>query len=133
MNWIRNKVEKIFRRKHITNSNLGKSFIELSEYLGTFQYHEDGFTLTYEEFEKRVNWRDITQINVFKVDQMTVDRIDMEIVIGNTSFTISEEFPGWYQFVAKTKEVFPIIPNDWDVEIVKPAFAENYRTIYQTG
>ena len=67
---------------------------------------------------------------VYKVDQFTIDRIDMEIVYGDKAFTISEELPGWYQFVLKTKEIFDTIPKDWDITIIKPAFATNFATIY---
>ena len=55
----------------------------------------------------------------------------MEIVYGHKSFTISEELPGWYQFILKTKEIFPTIPKDWDIQIIQPAFATNYATIYE--
>lgn len=115
---------------HLKNSNSGKSFKEIENDLGAFQYDEHGFTITYEDFTKRLEWSDITQLNVYKVDQMTIDRIDMEIVYGDKCFSISEELPGWYQFVLKTKEVFPAIPKDWEVAIIYPAFATNYRTIY---
>lgn len=130
MNWLKNIFSKAFPVRHEKNSNSGKSFDEMYEDMGAFQYDNEGFTISYEEFTKKINWADITQLNVFKVDQMTIDRIDMEIVYGDKCFTISEELPGWYQFVLKTKEIFPTIPKDWDITIVKPAFATNYRTIY---
>lgn len=113
MSWISKFFKKGLLPKHITNSNSGKTFEEKYNELGAFEYDEDGFTITYEDFTKRLNWDEITQLNVFKVDQMTIDRIDMEIVYGDKGFTISEELPGWYQFVVKTKNVFPTIPQDW--------------------
>lgn len=123
-------LSKVFPRPLLKNSNSGKSFKEIENDLGAFQYDEHGFTITYEDFTKRLEWSDITQLNVYKVDQMTIDRIDMEMVYGDKCFSISEELPGWYQFVLKTKEVFPAIPKDWEVVIIYPAFATNYRTIY---
>lgn len=54
----------------------------------------------------------------------------MEIVRGEKYFVISEELPGWFQFVKKTKEIFPIIPKDWDLNIIHPAFQTNFTTIY---
>lgn len=98
--------------------------------LGAFEYDESGFTIQYKDFTKRLAWADITQLNVYKVDQLTIDRIDMQIVYGDKAFTISEELPGWYQFVLKTKEIFPTIPKDWDITIIQPAFAKNFTTIY---
>lgn len=130
MNWLKTIFSKAIPNRHETNSNSGKSFDEMYQAIGMFQYDNEGFTISYEDFTKRINWADITQLNVFKVDQMTIDRIDMEIVYGDKCFTISEELPGWYQFVLKTKEVFPSIPKDWDITIIQPAFATNYRTIY---
>jgi hypothetical protein len=118
-------------KRHVTNSNSGKTFDEQYEELGAFQYDEDGFTISYEEITKRLRWNDITQLNVYKVDQITIDRIEMEIVYGDKAFSISEELPGWYQFVLKTKKVFPSIPQDWDIVIIHPAFATNFRTIYE--
>src|SRR6478672_4135025 len=125
MSWISQLFKKTLPKGHNTNSNSGKSFEEQYDEMGAFEYDTDGFTITYEDFTKRIKWCDITQLNVFKVDQMTIDRIDMEIVCGNKAFTISEELPGWYQFVLKTKEVFPTIPKDWDINIIQPAFATN--------
>ena len=131
MSWISQLFKKTFPERHITNSNSGKTFDEQSAKLGAFEYYEDGFTISYEDFTKRINWTDITQLNVFKVNQMTIDRIDMEIVYGDNAFTISEELPGWYQFVHKTKKIFPTIPPDWDIKIINPVFETNYKTIYQ--
>ena len=131
MSWIKNFFSKAIRKGHETNSNSGRSFEETYQYFGAFRYDKDGFTITYEDFTKRIDWADITQLNVFKVDQITIDRIDMEIVYGDKCITISEELPGWYQFILKTKEIFPTIPKDWDTTIIQPAFATNYRTIYE--
>jgi hypothetical protein len=130
MKWLTKILSRVFPKPHLTNSNSGKSFKEIESDLGAFQYDEHGFTVKYENFTKRLEWADITQLNVYKVDQMTIERIDMEIVYGEKSFSISEELPGWYQFVLKAKEVFPTIPKDWDIFIIHPAFATNYRTIY---
>ena len=130
MTWFNKIFSKAVTPRHLTNSNSGKSFDEMYNDLGVFLYDNNGFIMTYEDFTKRLEWKDITQLNVYKVDQYTIDRIDMEIVYGDKAFTISEELPGWYQFILKTKEIFPTIPKDWDIEIVQPAFASNYRTIY---
>ena len=109
------------------------SFDEMYNHLGAFEYDEIGFTIHYEDFEKRLAWTDITQLNVYKVDLYTIDRIDMEIVYGDKAFTISEDLPGWHQFVLKTKEIFPTIPKDWDIEIIQPPFATNFTIIYESA
>ena len=130
MSWLKKIFSKEVSKTQKTKSNSGKTFEEMYHDLGVFQYDNDGFTISDEGFTKRLNWSDITQLNVFKVDLFTTDRIDMEIVYGDRCFTICEEHPGWYQFVLKTKEIFSTIPKDWDITIVQPAFAANYTTIY---
>ncbi|HEX9514132.1 MAG TPA: hypothetical protein VF939_26755 [Puia sp.] len=130
MTWLSKIFPNLAQKRHLTNSNSGKTSEEIYNDLGAFQYDEEGFTIIYEDFAKHLKWIDITQINVYKVDLMTVDRIDMEIVYGDKLFSISEELPGWYRFILKIKEVFQTIPQDWELTIMFPAFATNYRTIY---
>ena len=130
MNVIKKIFSKFIPKRHLTNSNSGKTFDVRYNDLGAFKYDESGFTIQYEDFTKRILWDDITQLNVYKVDQLTIDRIDMEIVYGDKAVEISEKLPGWYQFILKTKEIFPTIPKDWDIKIIHPAFATNYTTIY---
>ena len=77
-----------------------------------------------------MKWDEITQIIAYKRDQITIDRIELEIVFGDKAFMISEDLPGWYQFIAKTKEVYPTIPIDWEVKIIQPAFETNLTIIY---
>jgi len=130
MTLLKKILSRLIRKKYLTNLGSEKTFDEKYNELGVFNYNHDGFTINYGNFIKKLDWSDITQINVYKVDSMTIDRIDMEIVYGDKYFTISEDLPGWYQFVLKTKEIFPTIPKDWDVTIMQPAFAKNHRTIY---
>src|SRR6478735_8418848 len=104
MNWVTKIFSKISSKRNLTNNNSGRTFNEMYNDLGGFEYDESGFIVHYENFTKRLAWADITQLNVYKVDQLTTDRIEMEIVYGDKAFTISEELPGWYQFVLKTKE-----------------------------
>lgn len=125
-------IKKIFRQKPGGERNYGsgKSFEEQLAELGAFTYTDDGFILTYEGFTKTFKWSDITELNVYKADLFTIDEIRMRIVYGDKQIEISEELPGWHQFVSRTKIIFPSIPQEWDSEIVQPAFATNYRTIY---
>ncbi len=115
------------------NHSSGKSFEEQQADLGAFQYTNDGFIYTRGDFTKTLKWLDITEINVYKKDLMTIDEIRMEVAYGDKCFEISEEVPGWYQFVIRTKEIFPSIPKNWDFEIIQPSFATNSKTIYSTA
>lgn len=110
-----------------------KTFDERYEDPGVFQYNNEGFSIMTEKLTETIKWQDITKLNVYKVDLLTIDQIEMEIEYnnGNDRIRITEELPGWYQFVLKTKEIFPRIPQDWDLTIIHPAFERNYRTIYQ--
>ncbi|WP_276978837.1 hypothetical protein [Flavobacterium filum] len=100
--------------------------------LGCFRYTENGFNLVYRDFSKSLEWNEITEIIAFKTDLLTNDRIDLQIVYGEKYFTISEDLPGWHQFILKLKNVFPTISNTWDTDIMLPAFAENKTILYTT-
>ncbi|MEC4047957.1 hypothetical protein OX284_000830 [Flavobacterium sp. SUN046] len=130
MNKLKRIISKLFTKKHSTNLNSSKSFDEIYNDLGCFKYDENGFKIIYEETNIAVKWEEITQLNAYKKDLIAIDRIEMEIVCGEKYFVISEELPGWFEFVIKTKEVFPTIPKDWDLNIIHPAFQTNFTTIY---
>jgi hypothetical protein len=132
LNWLRKLFASPIFKQHVTNINSGKSFDEIYNELGAFSYDHEGFVISYEEISQRIKWSDITQLNVYKRDLYTTDRVDMEIVYSDQRITISEELPGWYQFVLKTKEIFPTIPKEWEFTIIQPPFATNYRTIYES-
>ncbi len=130
MKWLTKILEKARQKQHLTNRNSGKPFDEIYNDPGVFKYDNEGFFIVYEDITITAKWSEITQINVYKVDLLTVDRIDMEIVYDDKCFSISEELPGWYQFVIKTKEIFPSILKEWDSDVMFPAFATNYTTIF---
>ena len=44
------------------------------------KYDNDGINIKYKDFTKTVKWDEITQLNAFKKDQMTIDRIELKIV-----------------------------------------------------
>lgn len=133
MQSLKKIIQSIFFAKANPHNNLttGKSFEEKYNELGVFQYFEDGFSVQYDDFYKKVLWSEITELNVYKADLMTIDRIEMKIVYGEKGFVISEDLPGWYQFVLKIKLIYPVIPEDWEDEIVHPPFATNWRNIYK--
>lgn len=81
-------------------------------------------------FKKDISWIEITQLNVFKKDFLTRDRIELEIVYGDKSLIINEDVEGWNLFVIKIKQVFTTVPQDWDRAIIHPPFETNFRTIY---
>lgn len=132
MSVIQKYLQQLFRKKPIPASNFTnkKSFEERKNELGVFTYDSEGFSIELKGGPEYLKWSDITEINVFKKDLYVYDEIDMEIIYGEWAILITEEIPGWFQFVLKTKSVFPSIPKEWDLEIVHPAFATNWRNIY---
>lgn len=109
----------------------GKSYEDKQKEHGVFEYDPEGFSIQFEDFFAQVKWQGIAQINVYKRDLMTIDRIEMEIIYGDKSITISEDLPGWYQFNLRLESALPLKSKDWYWEVVQPAFATNWRTIYE--
>ncbi len=127
------KIAALFSRQPdpapIRKSNPG--FDKLFNDLGLFVYDSDGFIFSFRDGPQKIKWADIERLAAYKVDLLTVDEIRMDIAWKDRQFTISEETPGWFQFVLKTKAVFPVIPQEWDFTIIHPAFATNYTVIYE--
>jgi negative regulator of sigma E activity len=130
MKWLKDLFRETFPPIGEENSKDKKNFDEIYNELGAFHYDEEGFTIKHNNFIDRIKWEDIKQLNVYKSDLMTIDCVEMEIIYRDKRITITEELPGWFQFVLKSKEIFPSIPKDWDITIIHPAFATNYKTIY---
>ncbi|MBE9660570.1 hypothetical protein [Mucilaginibacter myungsuensis] len=76
-------------------------------------------------------WDSISEVNVYKVDLMTIDDIVMEITYNDRLLKITEETEGWNDFTDRLEQRFPTIPNDWWQKVVQPAFATNFTTIYK--
>lgn len=96
----------------------------------SIQVDNEKVLITGANLKKEISWSEITQLNAFKKDFMTWDRVDLEIVYGDKSITINEDVDGWNEFVSKTKELFTTLPQDWDTAIIHPPFETNFRTIY---
>lgn len=94
------------------------------------QVDNEKVLITGNNFTKEIAWNEINQLNAFKKDFFTTERVELEIVYFDKSITINEEVDGWGLFVAKAKELFPTMPQDWDTTIIHPPFETNFRTIY---
>ncbi len=104
---------------------------QLQDDPGKFIYEADGFRYPFKERDEKLNWSAIERIVAYKEDWMTVDEICLDILSGGWTITFSESLPGWYQLLIKLKQVFPAIPENWDGEIIQPAFATNYTVLYE--
>ena len=98
---------------------------------GSFVYHEDGFDYPLKDGQRKIKWADIDALVAYKSDLLTTDEICLDIVWGEWQTTITEQTPGWHQFIEKIKTIFPGIPPNWDTEITQPPFAENRTILYQ--
>lgn len=96
-----------------------------------FAYTDDGCIVQLKTEEQKIKWAHIERLVAYKRDFYTSDEICLDIVFNNCQITISEETPGWYQFVERIKLVYPEISQNWDTEIVHPPFATNLTVLYQ--
>lgn len=91
----------------------------------------DGFILKFTNRHEKIKWVDIERLVAYKADLMTVDEIRIDVIYTNRQITITEDTPGWDQFIIKTKSIFPNIKEDWDIKIIQPAFAANLTVLYE--
>lgn len=98
---------------------------------GDFNYEDDGFIIQFKSKQQKIKWDEIERLIAYKKDLLTVDVVCLKIFYNNCQTTITEEIPGWHQFVEKLRFVFPNIPDNWYSEIVQPAFVTNLTILYQ--
>jgi hypothetical protein len=122
--------DKITRPSQISDESKKRFDIKFND-LGKFTYEADGFIFEFKSGQQKIKWTDIERLIAYKQDLLTTDEICLDIVYNNWQTTITEETPGWYQFIEKTKIIFSTIPKNWDSEIVHPAFATNLSILYQ--
>ena len=131
LKWLKEALSRIAgSRDNRENNTLVDRTEVICEESSAFRYDPDGFTFIREKFSTEVEWSTITQISVFKIDLITIGRIDMNIVFGNMVLSISEDVPGWAEFVQKIQVAFPEIPRGWETDICIPAIATNFSVIY---
>lgn len=110
-----------------------KAFELLCNDTGNFQYSPDGFEFTINNQKQTVNWADIESIFAYKRDLYTVDELDLDIFTNNGfKLHLTEECPGWYQFILKLKEIFPSIDKEFDVKLMFPPFDTNLTLVYDS-
>jgi hypothetical protein len=110
---------------------LAEQFLKDQDDLGFFEYNDKGFSLTDYKGVTHYNWSDIETIFGFKEDQMTTDEICLDIFFNNkSSIRLTESTLGWYQFNKQLTKAIPTIPENWDGEIMLPAFATNMTLLF---
>jgi hypothetical protein len=76
-------------------------------------------------------WAEVAQIRTFKRDLGTVDDIRLVFQVGDSWYEYSEDLPGFGQLSDVMKEIFPTIPCDWYMEVMRPPFATNERVLFR--
>ncbi len=108
-----------------------KSFTILYEQSGIFSYGKDAFAVLSPSGHKKYLYSAIEVIVAFKVKGRTGDELRVEVIFDDCAIRISQDAPGWHQFVVKTREVFPTIPDQWDLEMLIPSFAIDLMVLYK--
>lgn len=108
-----------------------RSFSILYEQSGIFSYGKDAFAVLSPTGHKKYLYAEIEVIVAFKVKGRQGDELRVEVIFGDCAIRISQDAPGWHQFVVKTKEVFPTIPDQWDLEMLIPSFAIDLMVLYK--
>lgn len=98
---------------------------------GNFEYEEDGFTYTFKEGAEKIQWTEIDRVVAYKADRLTVDVICLKILWRGMEWMITEDTPGWSQFLKRLAIAFPSILDNWDDQIAQPPFATSYMVLYE--
>ncbi|HEX5154697.1 MAG TPA: hypothetical protein VFW07_24790 [Parafilimonas sp.] len=69
--------------------------------LGIFNYNDLGFDIKLDNELCSIKWTDIERLQAYKVDLMTTDEICIDVTFNNRWIMITEDTPGWYQFIER--------------------------------
>jgi hypothetical protein len=80
-------------------------------------------------------WDQAERILAYKVDLLTTDEIFVAFEYHDANgrqmtFEVSEECPGFQDFMTALGRAFPTITADWYPRVMKPAFARNLIVLY---
>lgn len=88
------------------------------------------FEISNGNVKHQIAWDEIEKIIAYKIDIFTVDEFCIDIIIGSTVYTISEEFHNWDAFVKVIKDMLPS-KKDWFSEVAHPAFKRNETVLFE--
>ena len=80
-----------------------------------------------------VPWREIRQIDAYKIDLWAVDEVCLGFRFGadDSWIEVSESDGGWRPLLESIRRRFPTIPAGWEYDVLFPPFAANERTLYR--
>ncbi len=79
-----------------------------------------------------VAWLAVEAIAAYKRDLITYDDICLAFKVEDSSWVeMSEDEPGFETLMAEVERRYPEMPPDWFREVMHPAFAPNYRVLWE--
>lgn len=100
--------------------------------LVNFIFYEDGFSTKFDKIPKFYKWTEVEEIIVYKVDLIAEDLICIELFFKDKKLLFNEDSQGWDEFLDRMHHYFPQINQNWQFDVVKPAFARNEMTIFRS-
>jgi hypothetical protein len=78
-------------------------------------------------------WADVTRIETYKRDLLTVDTICLDFCVGGRQLTYPthDDMSGFDDLCGRLRDRFPRIAEDWLREVAFPAFETNHRVLYE--
>lgn len=86
---------------------------------------DSGFKLNSSNKNFEVNWDSINGITCFKIDQISVDCLYLNIEYGAHNLNVHEDLIGWNEFLDELHKRFPSIDENWRTKIIQPSFERN--------
>jgi hypothetical protein len=110
-----------------------KEFLKFYNDDGIFEYNESGFLVQTDKSKEYLNWNQIYLMLGYKKDLFAIDLICLDVYYDrNKVFAINEETPGWFNFLKYSKNIFPEIEKNWELNISNPAFERKLTVIYDS-
>lgn len=89
-----------------------------------------GFKIIVGSKSTLIKWNSIEKLIGYKVDQLTIDEICLQIEFNNEIEIVTEEYNGWREFINELLSQFPMINKKWEGIIAKPAFERNETELF---
>lgn len=91
-----------------------------------FEIHTDGRRVG------EIRWDEIHRVVAFKRDAFTYDLVCLEITAGPSGevWEVDDDAEGFWDLVGELKRVLPGSEQDWEGNVLKPAFAENRTAVF---
>lgn len=100
--------------------------------LSRVELNDAGFHLVGDDGTIAIRWDSVARVATYKHDNFSIDEIILafETPVYDRPIEVSEDCPGFDGLFGPLVSVLGVTP-DWYQVVMKPAFAENYRIIYE--